>query len=53
MLRLDDNAIYLAVFRARKQLKQAGVARAAGLIERRAGTRQIRLGVGEIHIRVI
>ena len=53
MLRLDDNAIYLAVFRARKQLKQAGVARAAGLIERRAGTRQIRLGVGDIHIRVI
>ena len=53
MLRLDDNAVYLAVFRARKQLKSAGVARAASLIERRPGTRQIRLGIGDIHIRVI
>ncbi len=53
MLRLDDNAIYLAVFRARKQLKKAGIARSAGLIERRASTRQIRIGVADLHVRVI
>ena len=53
MLRLDDNAIYLAVFRARKQLKKAGVSRAASLVERRAGTRQLRIGVSELHVRVI
>jgi hypothetical protein len=53
MLRLDDNAIYLAVFRARKQLKKAGIARAASLVERRASTRQLRLGISELHIRII
>jgi len=53
MLRLDDNAIYLAVFRARKQLKKAGIARSAGLVERRAGTRQLRIGVADLHVRVI
>jgi hypothetical protein len=53
MLRLDDNAIYLAVFRARKQLKKAGISRATSLVERRAGTRQLRIGVSELHVRVI
>lgn len=53
MLRLDDNAIYLAVFRARKQLKKAGIARAASLVERRAGTRQLRIGIADLHVRVI
>jgi hypothetical protein len=53
MLRLDDNAVYLAVYRARKQLKEAGVAAAAGVVERRAATRQLRLGVQEITIRTI
>lgn len=53
MLRLDDNAIYLAVYRARRQLKQAGIARAASLVERRSGTRQLRLGVPHIKVRTI
>ncbi len=50
MLGQDDNAIYLAVFRARKQLKAAGVARAASLVERRPGTRQLRIGISDLHV---
>jgi len=53
MLRMDDNAIYLAAFRARQQLKKAGITRSAGLIERRSGTRQLRIGVANLHVRVI
>ena len=52
MLRLDDNAIYLAVFRARKQLEKAGVARAAGLIDDAPAPARSD-SVGDIHIRVI
>mgnify|MGYP002632850283 CR=1 FL=1 len=53
MLRLDDNAIYLAVYRARKQLKTAGVTGAAGIVERRAATRQLRIGVSALQVRRI
>lgn len=53
MLRLDDNAIYLAVYRARKQLKTAGITGAAGIVERRAATRQLRIGVAALAVRRI
>jgi hypothetical protein len=53
MLRLDDNAIYLAVYRARKQLKTAGISGAAGIVERRAATRQLRIGVSSLVVRRI
>ena len=51
MLRMDDNGIYLAVFRARKQLTEAGVPGASDIVERRPGTRQVRIGAGSITIR--
>ena len=53
MLRMDDNGIYLAVFRARKQLTEAGVPGAADIVERRPGTRQVRIGAGAISIRAL
>lgn len=51
MLRIDDNAVYLAVHRARRQLEAAGVARAADLVERRSTTRQLRIGVASLSVR--
>jgi len=50
-LRMDDNGIYLAVFRARKQLTEAGVPGANDIIERRVGTRQLRIGASAVSIR--
>ena len=49
-LRMDDNGIYLAVFRARKQLSEAGVPGANEIIERRIGTRQLRIGAAAVSI---
>lgn len=48
MLRMTDNHIYIAIHRARTQLGEHDVADAAGLIERRPGTRQLRLGVAQL-----
>jgi len=48
MLRMRDQAIYLQVHRARRQLADAGVPDAAGLIERRPASRQLRIGVGHL-----
>ncbi len=53
MLRMDDNAIYLAVFRARQQFAKAGVPLPMGLVERRQGTRQLRLALGRFTQRTI
>lgn len=50
MLRMTDNHLYITIHRARTQLGELGVADAAGLVERRPGTRQLRLGVGRIEI---
>jgi hypothetical protein len=38
------------VFRARKQLAKLGVLGAATIVERRAGTGQLRIGLAEIEI---
>lgn len=51
MLRLDELQLNLQVFRARKQLRDAGVDGAAGLIERRVGTGQLRLAPCPVEIR--
>lgn len=50
MLRMTDNHLYITIHRARAQLGELGVADAAGLVERRAGTRQLRLGVGRLEL---
>ena len=49
-LRIFDNRLYVYVFRAREQLAQAGVENAAGIVERRPDTGQVRIGVGEIEL---
>lgn len=48
MLKMDENHLNTSIHRARAQLGKLGVADAASLIERRPGTRQIRLGVAEL-----
>ena len=51
MLRLSKSVLFLQIHRARKQLAEAGVANAFDLVERRAGSGQLRLGVSQLEIR--
>ncbi|MCB9701178.1 MAG: FHA domain-containing protein [Myxococcales bacterium] len=53
MLRMDDNHLNISIYRARAQLGKLGVVDAAGLVERRPGTRQLRLGVEAIELALI
>lgn len=50
MLRIDDNHLKITIHRARAQLGQLGVTDAAGLIERRPATRQLRIGVETLEL---
>lgn len=50
MLRIDDNHLKISIHRARAQLSEIGVVDAAGLIERRPTTRQLRIGVDRIEL---
>jgi hypothetical protein len=50
MLHMDDNHLNISIYRARAQLAKLGVVDAAALIERRTGTRQLRLGVERIEV---
>ena len=50
MLGLDNRHLNVVVYRCRRQLAAAGVVNAADVIERRNGTRQIRIGVDRIEI---
>ena len=53
MLGVDKPVFNLHVFRARQQLGEAGVAGAAGVVERRASTGQLRLGVERVEVSAI
>jgi len=53
MLGCGENNINVDVYRARRQFEDAGVGGAAQLIERRPDSRQIRLGIGRLHIRPV
>lgn len=53
MLRMDDNHINISIHRARTQIGKLGVVDAASLVERRAGTRQVRLGLGQLEVVVL
>lgn len=53
MLRLKDDHLGIYIHRARTQLGKAGVVDAAALVDRRPGTRMLRIGVAEIDLRVI
>ena len=50
MLRLDDNHLNICIHRARNQLGKLGIADAAALVERRSGSRQLRIGVSELEV---
>lgn len=50
MLKMDENHLNISIHRARTQLGKLGVADAASLVERRPGTRQIRIGLEAIEL---
>lgn len=50
MLRMKEDHFSVAVHRARAQFARAGVADAAALVERRPGTRMLRIGVAALEI---
>lgn len=47
---VEPERLYVDVYRARKQLAALGLPDAADLIERRAATRQIRLGIARVQV---
>ncbi len=49
-LRLEENHFNVSVFRARKHLEKAGIVGAKGIIERRRGSGQVRLGSARFRI---
>jgi hypothetical protein len=49
-LRMDESHLNICIHRARTQLGKLGVADAAGLVERRPGTKQVRLGVARLEL---
>lgn len=50
MLKIEPGHLNISIHRSRSQLGQAGVADAAKLVERRKGTKQLRLGACRIEI---
>ena len=50
MLRMSEDHLGIQIHRARAQLGKAGVADAAALVERRAGTRLMRIGVATLEV---
>jgi len=53
MLDCSPNRLHTDIYRARRQLAALGVAGAAALVERRASTKQLRIGVDDIDIETI
>lgn len=50
-LQIDRNLLNLWIYRARRQFTEAGVLDVAGLVERRPGSEQLRLGIARLHVR--
>ena len=48
-LRISDVTVYTQIHRARQRLAEAGVDRAAQVVERRQRTRQLRIGTADLH----
>lgn len=53
MLKMDENHLNISIHRARTQLGKHGIADAASLVERRTGTRQLRIGVRAIELALL
>ncbi len=52
-LGLDEPHLNVTIFRCRQQLISAGVAGAAGIVERRKPSRQLRIGASKIAIETV
>jgi len=50
MLATDSNKLNVDIFRARKQFSALGIHGAAGIIARRPGTGQLRLGLDRVDV---
>jgi hypothetical protein len=50
-MQLDPSHLNVTIFRLRKQLERLGVIGAAGIIERRRTTGQVRIGVGSLSVK--
>jgi hypothetical protein len=50
LMRVDAGHLHLNIFRLRQQFDEAGIVPAAGIVERRTGTRQLRCGVARVEI---
>lgn len=50
MLRVDPGHLHLDIYRLRRQLGEAGIVDAARVVERRQGTRALRIGVARLEI---
>lgn len=49
-LRSDSSRLHIDIYRCRRQLAEVGIADPAQIVERRAGTRQLRIGVARLEI---
>jgi hypothetical protein len=52
-LNLDESHLNVTLYRCRQHFAAAGIVDAAGIVERRKPTRQLRIGVGRIEITVV
>lgn len=50
-LKIGENLLYTHLFRARKELRTLGITSAIGLIERRQGAGQLRIGIRDLTVR--
>jgi len=53
LLRVDASHLNLNIYRLRQQFGEAGILNAARIVERRVGTRQLRIGVAKIEIHTL
>lgn len=53
LLRVDASQLHLSIFRLRQQCGELGILNAARIVERRAGTRQLRIGVARLEIHLL
>jgi len=49
-MRVDGSHLHISIYRARQQLGEAGVVGAGRVVERRPGTRQVRIGTAKLEI---
>lgn len=53
MLRIDASHLHLSIYRLRQQFGEAGIVGPARIVERRPGTRQLRIGVARLEVEVL